>query len=177
MQVANATWLVGDPLLVATSVALRILAIDFGGGVERLMKIANVVDDETESEGLLVVLVAEPLLDLFDVGRGARYGITLQEGSEIGECVHDIDIGRLKAEVIERGVWLVQIRLINEVPVALCGVALALDVISEGSALGEGVRAFILRQGRVGGRQVAENGESLIERRRAAVFEDLLSSS
>ena len=62
-------------------------------------------------------------------------------------------------------------------PVALRGVALALDVVGEGGALGEWVRAFILRQGRVGGRQVAENGESLIERRRAAVFEDLLSSS
>ena len=62
-------------------------------------------------------------------------------------------------------------------PVALRGVALALDVVGEGGALGEWVRAFILRQGRVGGRQVAENGESLIERGRAAVFEDLLSSS
>ena len=145
MQVANTLRRVGDPLLVATSVALGVLAIDFGCGVEWLMKVADVVDQEAESEGLLVVLVAEPLLDLFDIGGGARHGITLQEGSEIGECVHDIDIGRLKAEVIERGVWLVKIRLIDEVPVALCGVALALDVVSEGSALSEGVRAFILR--------------------------------
>lgn len=71
MEVANTTWLVGNPLLITTSVTLGVLAIDFGGGVERLMKIANVVDDEAESEGLLVVLVAEPLLDLLDVRRGA----------------------------------------------------------------------------------------------------------
>ena len=71
MEVANTTWLVGDPLLITTSVALGVFAVDLGGGVKRLMKIANVVDDEAESEGLLVVLVAEPLLDLLDVGRGA----------------------------------------------------------------------------------------------------------
>jgi len=31
------------------------------------MHITNIVDDETESKGLLILLIAEPVLDLVDV--------------------------------------------------------------------------------------------------------------
>jgi len=59
--------------------------------VERLMDVTDVVDDEAESERLLVVLVAEPFLDLADVGGGGGDILTLKEGSKISESIDDVD--------------------------------------------------------------------------------------
>ena len=48
------------------------------------MDVSSAVDDEAESEGKLIVLIGEPVLDLGDVGRIHRDLVTLKESGEIG---------------------------------------------------------------------------------------------
>lgn len=55
------------------------------------MDVSGVVDDEAESEGKLIILIGEGVLDLVDVGRGARDLLTLKESGEIGKSIDDVD--------------------------------------------------------------------------------------
>ena len=50
MQVSDAVNVRVDPLLIATAIALWVLIIDLSSGVKRLVKVTNIVDDQTEGE-------------------------------------------------------------------------------------------------------------------------------
>lgn len=106
------------------------------------MHVADVVDDHAESEGALVGLVRELAGDLAGVSGLRGADLALKELGEGIESLDDINIRLAETEVIKSGAWLVEVGLVDEVPVALEGVALALDVIGEGGALGEGVVAL-----------------------------------
>lgn len=72
VEVANTFDAGVDPLRVATTVTLGVLVVDLGDGVKGLVKITHVVDNEAESERLLVTLVGESVLDLVNVGVAGR---------------------------------------------------------------------------------------------------------
>jgi len=90
--------------------------------------------------------------------------------------LNNILIGLDKAKVIKSSAWLVEVRLVDEVPVALEGVALALNVVSKGGALSEGVLT-LLAQIRVIFLKDSELSDSSIENVRILVLEDSLCSS
>mmetsp|Transcript_14374 Transcript_14374/g.17151 ORF Transcript_14374/g.17151 Transcript_14374/m.17151 type:complete len:283 (+) Transcript_14374:303-1151(+) len=165
-----------DPLGVATAVALGVLVGDARDSVEGLVNIANVVNDEAESEGNLVFLVIEALLDLVDVGV-AGHVLALEEVSEGLKGVKHVSLAHLEVGVVLDGATVSDGRLVDEVPVALPGVALALDVVTEGGALGEGVLAILLDEAGVRLLQVVEVIESGRERIRGLLSEDGLGSS
>ena len=108
------------------------------------MNVTNVVDDEAEGEGQLVILVAEPLLDLIEVWRGAGHLFAFKEGNEISQSIDDVDIAHVEVGVVLDRAAVGEVGLVDEVPVALCGVALSLDVVREGCALGERVVAILV---------------------------------
>jgi len=107
------------------------------------MQVANVVDDHSEGEGPLVLLIRELLSDLACVGRLGGGDLTLKESPEGNQGFNNVDIGPVEGEVAQTGVWLVQVRRVDEVPVGLEGVALALDVVGKGGAFTEGVIALV----------------------------------
>ena len=57
-----------DLLVVATTVTLRVSVIDLSCIMEGLVDVASVVDDEPQSERLLVFFIAEFLPDLLSIG-------------------------------------------------------------------------------------------------------------
>ena len=144
MQVADAGHVWVDPFRVATAIALRVLIVDLRHSVEGLVDVADVVDHEAQRERLLFVFILEPTLDLADV-RG-RFGdnVTPEPCSQVGERVDDIDVAHLEVGIVlQARAWLIQVRLIDKVPVALRAVALALDIVSESGAFGERVAVFV----------------------------------
>ena len=54
----------GDVLEVSTSIAFRVSVVDEGGGVEWLMNITKVVDDQADGHRLLIFLIGELIGDL-----------------------------------------------------------------------------------------------------------------
>ena len=58
MQVADRThgW---DMLKVATGITLRVVGVDKSCGVEGLMHITNIVDDQADGHRFLIVLIRE----------------------------------------------------------------------------------------------------------------------
>ena len=133
------TALGGDFLAVATTVTSGVEGVDEGGRVEGLNDVSGVVDDETEGEGALVILVRELGGDLGEVVGVSSRDSALEESGKVGEGLDNVD-GRLnEREVVEGGACLIKVWLVGVMPVGLEGVTLALDVVSEGSALGEWV--------------------------------------
>lgn len=126
-------------LKVTTHIALRISGVDFSNGMERLMKITNIVNDHAKGEGSLVFNLGELLCNSCDIGRSGRVNLTSQEGTQISQSVDDI-VDRLnEVEVINCGVWLVQDWLVDEVPLVLKVAKSSFDLISEGGTLSHGV--------------------------------------
>ena len=103
------------------------------------MQIANIVDDEAEGKGSLVLFVGEVAGDLVSVVvlRGSDF--TLQELCQAIKGTENIVIRLSEAEIVKSRAWLIQVWLVGEVPAALEGVALTLDAVSEGRTLSEGV--------------------------------------
>ena len=129
---------VGNPLVIATAVTGGVVVIDLSNGVERLVSVTDVVDDQTEGERYLIDLIAEPILDLLIVGvvRGDASGVTLYNQDTGCQSFNEIDL--TVCEVIIADITtLVKVGLIDEVPVRLCLVAETLDVVGVVSALGE----------------------------------------
>lgn len=155
---------------VATSVASRVLSVDLGGGVEGLVNIADVVDDHAQGERALVRLVRKVGRDLLSVCGLRGADLTLEELSEGREGLNDVDIRLREVKVVESGAWLVEVRLVDVVPVRLERVALALDVISESGALSEWVvfllakrRVVLLEDSQLGERGLEHLGVLLLE--------------
>ena len=69
-----------------------------------------------------------------------------EEGSQVGKSIDDVHITHLEVGEVCDSTSISQVRLINEMPVALSAVALAFDVVSEGSALSERVASLVLGQ-------------------------------
>lgn len=84
----------------------------------------------------------------------------MQQGYKICQCVDDILFVRLEVgEVLNRGAWLVQVGLVDEVPRALEATERPLDIVGEGGALGEGVIHLVFNHVRVRLCQGAKLGE------------------
>jgi len=130
---------VGDLVAVATAVTDGELVVDLGRGVKRLVNVTDVVDDEAEGERLSVIGVGVSCKDRSDVARFLGAGDVLEVVGESSEGLNDVSGGHHVLGVAGSGVALAEVRLVNEMPVSLPGVALTLDVVSKGGALGEGV--------------------------------------
>lgn len=139
----SSTILVGDPLRVTTTVTSGELAVDLSGSVERLMKITDIVDNETESEGATIFLVAEFVVDCLVVVVVSVVTVVLEPGGQVGDSISDIVFILLEIEVIKR-TTLVKVWLVDKMPSRLPGVTLTLNVIGEGSALNERIVTFVL---------------------------------
>jgi len=109
--------------------------------VQGLMDVTGVVDHEADSEGTGLVFVGEVSLDArVVVGRLVGGALTRKPFSESGQSLNNVVLVHLElGEVGDGGAGFVKVWLVNEVPAGLEGVALALDVIGEKSALGHGV--------------------------------------
>ena len=128
------------------------------------MDVTDVMNDETESKGFLIVLVGEPFLELLKVEVIGIDSVTLKEINTGGNGADDVDRGGVD-EVGEIGCTGTRIRvvwLVDEMPVALSLVALTLDVVSEGSAFGEWVSALISSDGRVVLLEGSKLGDGLV---------------
>ena len=140
------------------------------------MDVTDVVDHQAKGKGLLVVLVIELFLDLVDVGAFGDF-FTLEEGSEIAKSAKHVRLGHLEVGVVADVLALGEDGLVDEVPVALEGVTLALDVVSEGGALGEGVVILIAGQAGLRVRKERKDGEGRVESIRCLALENSLSSA
>lgn len=172
MEVGNAVHR-GNLLVVATGITLGVGRVDQSFGVERLVDVANVVDDQAQGKGELVGGVGERRGNLLvvcgasvvaSVGQHANQGI--QCSDEVGGWLHE----RVVVSVLV--VWL-----INEVPCGLPAVAHALDVVSEQGALGEWMSTFVGCQGRIVCLQSDQLVESSLQGSWVVLLEDSLSLS
>jgi len=165
-----------NPFGVATPVALGVLCVDLSDSVEGLMEVTYEVDDKTEGERLLVGHFGEIGGDLGNVGAGGHI-FTLEESGEVSQSVQNVSRGLHKEGVILNGATVRQVGLVDEMPAALEGVALALDVVGEGSALSEGVVQLVLGQFGVRLSQRGENGQGGVESGGGVDLEEGLSMS
>ena len=121
--------------------------VNQGGAVLGLMNITDVVNDEAKHKGALVLLEGELGDDLVHVLGLGGGNLALEELGEVSEGADGVHIRLREGEVVKRGACLIQVRQVDVMPVGLESIALALDVVSEGSALSEGM-ACLLYQGR-----------------------------
>lgn len=70
--------------------------------------------------------------------------LTLEEGDKVIQSVDDIDRERMEVKVIDRGVRLVQIRLVEEVPRRLEVAECFFDVVSKGCTFSERMILLVL---------------------------------
>ena len=91
MQVADAV-LAGNVLVVATFVAMRVVRIDEGSRVQRLVHVADVVDQQTDRERALVLLIRELVGDLRNVCGFRGADGSFEESVKIGDCLDNIDV-------------------------------------------------------------------------------------
>lgn len=136
---------VGQVLEVATGITVGVAIRNLGGSVEGLVDIASVVDNQAESERSGVLLIREVVLNSLVVVAilvgATRIG---EPFSEAGQSVNDVLSGLIEGHRTIRVVGLVL-----EVPWGLEAVALAFDVVSEGSALSHWVVTLILGKRRI----------------------------
>ena len=93
----------------------------------------------------MVIIVAEMIGNLLSVGRIRGTDLIPEEFGQVIQSIDDVDIRRVEVrEVIDRGALFVEVGLVNEVPIALERIALALDVIGKSSTLSEWMLVFIL---------------------------------
>jgi hypothetical protein len=131
-----------DFLGVATAVASWVLIVDLGGSMERLVNVSNVVDDQAESERLLVFLIAEGISDLLVVGGRLVVTSVHQEVGQSRESLHNVSGLDFEVRVVRDRATIIQVRSVDEVPLRLPAVALAFDVVGKGGALREWVAVF-----------------------------------
>lgn len=74
-----------DFLSIAAHVSGGETVVDLRNGVEGLMDVTNVMDDETESEGSLVSVVREVFSDFAHVVRAFDVCLVSQESSQVSQ--------------------------------------------------------------------------------------------
>ena len=177
MQVADAI-LAGDVLVVATFVAVSVVRVDEGSRVKRLVHISDVVDEQADREGALVLLVRELVRDLGNVCGLRGSDSSFEESVKIGDGLNDIDVTLVEiGEIRLIGAFLIVVRKVDEVPGALERVALALPVISFSCAFSEWVVSLICRQAGVVLSERLELIESSRKHIRVLLLKDCLSSA
>ena len=117
MEVADCV-LLGDVLVIATSITLWVGAVDLRDGMERLMDVSNVVDDQTEGEGFLILSVAEVVSNLLDVVAVILCDSALEEANQVSQGIDHVILRWSEVIVIE-GATLVKVWLVYEMPVCL----------------------------------------------------------
>ena len=118
------------------------------------------MDEHAQGERALVSLKGKLGSDLRKVGRLRSGDFILEEFCEVSHGTDDISSGLYEAEVREGGACLVEVGQVDVVPVRLERVALAFDVVGEGSAFSEWVAALRHKRGLVlfKGRQLSKGG-------------------
>ena len=102
MEVTDAgTANVRNLLLVATSVALRETCVDLGHGMERLMDVAEVVNNETYYERSNVIGVSEVLGNIVDVEGRFCCGSCLKVLGKVLEASYYINRWLSEVEVVD----------------------------------------------------------------------------
>lgn len=152
VEVAD-TVFVGDPIAVTAAVTLGELIINLRGGVQGLVDVTDVVDDETEGKRALVLLIGKAVLNLRDIGTVGNV-FAFEEGSQVGKGINHVDVTHLKVRIGGGVTAVVVVGLVDKVPVALEFVALALDVVGKGCALSERMVTFVLGEARLRGLEV-----------------------
>ena len=116
--------------------------------MQRLVNIANVVNDQTQSKRSRISFIWETLLDLFVVVAGFVLGTnTSQPLIQACQCVQHIIFTLNKAEITERATF-VEVGLINEMPIVLPAV-IAFHIVSKRRRFREWVLVLFARNGRV----------------------------
>ena len=144
--------------------------------MKRLMDVTDVVNDHTEGERSLIFIVGELISNLLSVCSLRGGDFALQELSVGIQSMDNVLLRISEGKVVEGGVVLVQVGRVDEVPIRLEGVALALDVVGESGALREWVVLF-LNKIWVVDLQRFELIKSGIENIGVALLKDSLSSS
>ena len=171
MQVSDAVNVRVDPLFIATAIALWVFVIDLSSGVKRLVKVTDIVDDKAKCERPLITLIREALCNPINV-YATTCALAPQEGCEVAEGAKTIL--RSHGKVVFANVTsFIEVGLINEVPVALPAVTLALDVISESGTLSEGMVTLVRGEGWVG----ALKSKKLVDGGRERIRSLLLENS
>ena len=140
------------------------------------MDVTDVVNDHTEGERSLIFIVGELISNLLSVCGLRGSDLALQELSVGIQSMDNVLLRIGEGKVVEGGVVLVQVGRVDEVPIRLEGVALALDVVGESGALREWVVLF-LNKIWVVDLQRFELIKSGIENIGVALLKDSLSSS
>lgn len=120
------------------------------------MDVSNIVDYETKGKAPLIVDVTEALLSLLHIDRVIYRLVSFQEASQVGQSFEDCLARGLEIWVVRSIPTFIVVWLVDEVPVALPGVAIAFYVVSKGSTLCEWVVAFVLGYARVATLQIAQ---------------------
>jgi len=130
-------------LVITSSVSMGVVVVDKSSSVKRLVDISDVVDDQSQGEGLLVHKEREGILNLLVVSCG---GIVTSLGQEVGQSVESLNIVygvQLEIGIVSDGfACLVDVRLVDEVPSTLPAVSLALNDISKSSAFDKRMASF-----------------------------------
>lgn len=165
MQVLCAV-LGGNRNEVTAGVALGVLGVDSGSGMQWLVDISDIVDEEAESVGLALLFRqgGEFLLH----GRVDERALVVGSGAgqpvdDVGDGLLDVVLLEHEARIVTDGATLVEIRGVHEVPAGLPGAAAGLDLVGEGRALSEGVVALQVSHRRVAGAVHFEQLDGLVE--------------
>ena len=147
---------VGHVLKITACITLRHVFVDLRHCVQWLVDVSNVVDYETEGKAPLIVDVTEALLSLLHIDRVIYRLVSFQEASQVDQSVEDCLVRGLKIWEVRSIPTFIVVWLIDKVPVALPGVAVAFYVIGKASTLCEWVVAFVLGYARVATLQIAQ---------------------
>ena len=108
-----------------------------------LVNVSHVVDDQTESKGLLIFEVAEVAGNLVDVVAVTCGDCTLKESSKVIQALDNV-IGRLCEVVVINVTTLIKVWKVDIMPTCLPRVSHSLDIVSKGSTLSEWVVTLVL---------------------------------
>lgn len=127
---------------VSTSISLGILRVNSASCVEWLVNVSNIVDKKSESVRLCLLFIADMRLDgLIHEGVLVTF-ISEDPVDDSGDDLSNVFLIEFKVWVVVYGTALIKVGSINEVPSALPGAALCLDLVGKGGALNEWVLLF-----------------------------------
>lgn len=165
--------------VIATSVSSGVLVVNSGRGVEWLMDITGVVDEESHGGGCTVflgVVFVGVAHDSF-VFIGVLVAVSLVEPHlEGSNDLSDVVLVLDEIEVLDFAT-LIEEWSINEMPSLLVHAALILNVIGESSAFSEWMFVFVLGPFWVGSLELLKDIDSSSEFSWGFLGKDLLSNS